>query len=276
MSYKTILVHASDGVAAQWRYRLAADIARLEQARLIGIAPSGLTELLYQFGAACAVIPMSNQDLSFLTENAERELKIFHETVSSEGAVQHEAFVNDNCAAYELPIAARYCDLLIVGLANASDSAVSGKLARSILVHAPCPVLLVPSGQRSGLVPESIVVAWDGSVAASRAIRAALPLLRNARQVSAILFDPQKFSDEDDHSGKRLRAYLRSHGIAASIINGGSSADIGDALLSATNKLGADLLVMGSFGHSRLREIVLGGVTATVLEGASIPVLMSQ
>lgn len=137
-------------------------------------------------------------------------------------------------------------------------------------------MLLVPAGPTVHALPQRVVLAWDNGMAASRAMRAALPFLRRAASVVAVCCEPQKYPLEGEAPGTALAAYLACHGIEVEIITPASGGDARSALLALAEQRSADLLVMGSFGHSRFREIVLGGVTETVLGAAVIPVLMAH
>ena len=278
MTYRSILVHASDAGFSAMRYAMAADMAIAAGAHLSAIAYSGLTEFMYSYGAACALAPMGPQDLAFMTDNARRECDGFLDHVRHLSPTQIETRVSDDAAASALPLAARFCDLLIAGLSNTPAAIGVGNhaLARSLAVHAPCPVLLVPAGPTVHALPQHVMLAWDNGMAASRAVRAALPFLRRAASVVAVCCQPQKYALEGEAPGTALAAYLACHGIEIEIITPASGGDAGSALLALAEQRSADLLVMGSFGHSRFREIVLGGVTETVLGAAVIPVLMAH
>jgi nucleotide-binding universal stress UspA family protein len=184
----------------------------------------------------------------------------------------------DDTAVSALPLAARYCDLLLIGqrTSPADVFADDGSLARTLLVHAPCPVLVVPADCARVSTPQRPLIAWDGSMEASRAVRAAMPLLKWAQQVTIICFPPQKYSVDGGAAGKSLVSYLACHGIDASIVNAPVVPSVGHALLTHAREHAHDLLVMGSFRHSRFREIMLGGATHTVLTETTVPVLMNH
>ncbi|WP_426191557.1 universal stress protein [Massilia sp. DWR3-1-1] len=278
MSYKSILVHACESPSAQLRYRLAAHIALAEGAQLTGIALSGVTEFIYQCGAAGAVLPTVFEDFSFLTEGAERALAEFSSSVRETGLSAVQTVLVDDGAAHGLPLAARYGDLLVLGQSHSPAALVADghALVRALLVHAPCPVLVVPPALADCSLPQRPLIAWDGSLEASRAVRAALPLLRRAGQVAAVTFNAPKYDGGADSIDARLAAYLACHGIALDIVDGGAVDDAGAALLALAQARARDLIVMGSFGHSRFREIVLGGVTQTVLRESTLPLLMAR
>lgn len=281
MSYKSILVHADGAEAAQNRYRLAALIAQAHRAHLTGIATSGLTPFFLRYAAATAMAPLAAEDFSFLTDNAKDNLAIFERGVRQAGVQAPTITLSEQEAWQELPLAARYCDLLVIGRNHASDSLIgdSQSLARSLLVHAPCPVLVVPDAAPAVTAPSRILIAWDGGMEASRALRAALPLLRHAAGVAAATFNPAIALTATDAAATPLAAlsrYLGHHGIAVDALPQADSVNVGRSLLALAERHGIDLIVMGSYTHSRVREVVLGGVTRTMLAESDIALLMSH
>ena len=124
---------------------------------------------------------------------------------------------------------------------------------------------------------EHVVVAWDASREAGRALIDALPLLRRARQVTVMVIDAEKNRRHGAEPGADIGLFLARHGVKVQVLRESASPmDIGNFLLSRLADLDADLLVMGAYGHTRLREIVTGGVTRTLLESMTLPVLMSH
>ena len=165
-----------------------------------------------------------------------------------------------------------YHDLIVVG--RLSDREGPNALAFSAaLWSGRCAVLVSPVSDNVQEPMQHVAVAWNGSAQAGRALRAALPFLRQATEVSVL---QRRGSAED--SG--LKRYLATHGIKQVQFRNYGEARLtgrgwGRALLSETDAIGADLLVMGAYGHSRLREIVLGGATREVMRDARLAVLLS-
>lgn len=289
MSYKSILVHASQGAAGSSGYRLAAAIALAEGARLAAVATSGVTEFLYRYAAATALAPLAPEDLGFLTAAALADLAAFTDAVRGLGLADTPTRINDGVAATALPLEARFCDLLVIGQNHAADTLLADQhaVARTLVAHVPCPVLVVPSAP-SGTpahgaapappvaAPARVLLAWDGSMEASRAVRAALPLLRRAGNVAAVTFNPSHQALEAGAPGAALADYLAHHGIALELLTPSDSGNTGRALLALAAARSTDLIVMGCYSHSRLHEIVLGGVTNTVLAETRVPVLMAH
>lgn len=171
---------------------------------------------------------------------------------------------------------ALYADLLVLGQPGRGEAgdAPAGFVA-SALIDTGRPALVVPSAGAGQRTSGKVLVGWNATPQAARAVTAALPWLRAAKQVHVLedLADPPPGgSGELD-----IAQYLQRHGIVASVHRQRSApAEAGDALLSFACDVDADMLVMGCYGHSRARELVLGGATRTVLETMTLPVLMAH
>jgi nucleotide-binding universal stress UspA family protein len=140
------------------------------------------------------------------------------------------------------------------------------------------PILVVPYAGHFATLGQRVLVGWDASREATRAVGDAMPLLAAAEQVTVLAIDPQAGpGGHGELPGADISLHLARHGVKA-VIERTVSADvpIGDVLLSRAADLGADLLVMGAYGHSRARELLLGGATRTVLGSMTLPVLMSH
>ena len=157
-----------------------------------------------------------------------------------------------------------------------------GKLpARELIIEAALfesgrPVLVVPYIQSGGLKLDRVLVAWDGSRNAARAIADALPLLARAKAVEVVVVagEPGK---SDELPGADIAHHLARHGLKVNLQKIVSpEVDVPNTLLSHAADAGTDFIVMGGYGHSRLREFVLGGATRGVLASMTVPVLMSH
>jgi nucleotide-binding universal stress UspA family protein len=138
-------------------------------------------------------------------------------------------------------------------------------------------VLFVPYAGRFPKLGTRVLVAWNASREAARAVRDALPLLKRARRVDVVAFDPQRSADHGEQPASDIALYLARHGVRASAAQQrGTGIEIGAQILSRAADMEADLIVMGAYGRSRFRERVLGGATRTLLESMTVPVLMSH
>jgi len=172
---------------------------------------------------------------------------------------------------------ARRFDLAIVGQADPeAGSAVEEIIAESTLFESGRPMILVPYIQKAPLKLDNVMVCWDGSRPAARAIGDALPLLAKAGRVEIVIITNER-GKEHEIEGADMGQHLARHGLNVEVhrIVGGNI-DVADALLSHAADSGADFMVMGGYGHSRLREFVLGGVTHSIFRSMTIPALMAH
>ena len=167
-------------------------------------------------------------------------------------------------------------DLLVLGQHDPDAEGRSGApphFATSVLVDSGKPALVLPYVDTGEALGDTVLVAWKPTRESARAVTAALPLLRRARQVHVIAWD--EWEDPDARTPLEIESFLQHHDIAATLHRGvRPSGGLGELLLSQAADLQADLLVMGCYGHGRAREWVLGGVTRTVLRSMTLPVLM--
>lgn len=171
---------------------------------------------------------------------------------------------------------ARRFDLAIVGQAKPEGSAVEAMISESTLFESGRPVIIVPYIQKAPLKLDRVMACWDGSRPAARAIADAMPLLERAGHVEVVIITNER-GKQDEIEGADIGQHLARHGLNVEVnrITRGNI-DVADALLSHSADFGADFIVMGGYGHSRLREFVLGGVTRSVLRSMAVPVLMSH
>lgn len=174
----------------------------------------------------------------------------------------------------------RYTDLVIVG--QMEPALPAGHPARALperlLMAVGRPILLVPYAGAFPTVGERVLVAWNASREATRAVNDALPLLRLASQVSVLVINPRGgVSGDGDVPGADLALHLSRHGVKAEAAwIQADDIDVAAMLLSRASDFQADLIVMGGYGHSRVREIVLGGATRAILHAMTVPTLMSH
>ena len=171
---------------------------------------------------------------------------------------------------------ARRFDVAIVGQAEPETSAVEEIIAESALFESGRPVIVVPYIQKAPLKLDNVMVCWDGSRSAARAIADAMPLLAKSGRVEVVIVTNER-GKQDEIEGADIGAHLARHGLNVEIKRTAlGDIDVADVLLSHAADAGSDLLVMGGYGHSRLREFVLGGVTRSILRSMTAPVLMAH
>jgi nucleotide-binding universal stress UspA family protein len=279
MAYKTILVHVDLSAHAPARIRLAALLARAEGAHLVGAAMTGVARLvrhLYADNVAELTRSVPLELLDRLKDQACQALERFNLLARQYGVASFEPRLSDDDPRDGLAVFSRWADLVVLSQTDPAHMAdVARDLPEHVVLHSSRPVLLVPYAGRYADLDGKALVAWDGSFEASRALGAALPLLRRASEVTIAQFDKGE-PGELAAQAPYLIEWLGRHGIRAAIHERGTEIDAGDALLSFAADLQADLIVMGGYGHARFRELLLGGVTRTVLESMTMPVLMAH
>lgn len=276
MNIKTILVHLDHADRCSARVELAHGIARTQGAHVIGLLPSGLLEGTVPADA----LPTGMTD--YIAESAQylrqRAQGIGEGFRARMGQNSHEVRETDGTTIDSLVAHGRSSDLVIVGQedrASESDVPVRG-LVSQVVLDAGRPVLVVPYAGNFKEVGQEVLLAWDGSRAAAVAMREALPLLAHARRVTLVSFRRTASSQDDALLIPEMTRWLQRHGVQATVEQHVTEIDTSDALLSRVSDLGADLVVMGGYGHSRLRERVLGGVTREVLAHMTVPVLIAH
>ena len=152
-------------------------------------------------------------------------------------------------------------------------------VVEAALFDAHAPVLIVPAEANLPNIaaPRRILLAWNQSAESLRAAKRALPLLRAADYVDVTVVDPPARGPERSDPGRRLCQFLVRHGVKAEVtVLARSRTKVSEVLAQHATDRAADMMVMGAYGHSRLRQAVLGGATRAVLEGTAIPVLMAH
>jgi nucleotide-binding universal stress UspA family protein len=179
-------------------------------------------------------------------------------------------------AADQLGRLSRRFDLAVVGQPERDKSVPDEVVDEGVLFESGRPVIFVPFIQKGGLKLGKIMVCWDGSRAATRAVADALPFLQKAKQVEIVMIAGGK-PKGDEIAGADLGQHLARHGLKVDVKRITSpEIDVPSTILSYAADSGADMIVMGGYGHSRLREFILGGVTRGLLESMTVPVLMSH
>ncbi len=279
MSYKTILVQVDQSAQSIERVKLAAALADAARAHLIGTAMTGISRVVFEAGAFNQHDPAFDHHVRALRQYADKSLENFETAMEKQLGLSTESRLLDDDAVGGLSLQARYADLVVIGQFD-SSAGVPGLMPsfpESVLINCVRPVLVLPSIYRFSALPSHALIAWDGSLNATRAISGALPLLKLADKVSLAIFNPVERADAHGaQPGADMALYLSRQGVQVEVMIRETSIDAGEALLSLCADEGADLLVMGAFGHTRFRELLLGGATRHILDAMTVPVLMSH
>jgi len=276
MSYKTILVHIDPGKRCATRVEVAIRLAQKHNAHLVALHASAPFEppgyVLAEMGPAI----IEAQKHATAAELARTESEFVKQT-SAAGlrSAEWRTAVDDPVDAMTLH--ARYADLVVIGQGEISDgSNIAADFPARLVLAAGRPVLILPCVGKFATLGKRVLVAWNASREATRAVTDAIPLLQLAETVHVMAVNPSP-GEHGKVPGADIGLYLARHGVRVDVkTDHGAEIDVGNELLSRAADLDADLIVMGGYGHSRLKEWVLGGATRTILESMTAPVLMSH
>jgi nucleotide-binding universal stress UspA family protein len=276
MSYKTILVHVDHSPHCEARVRAAAALALEQGAHLTGSAMSGLARVVYADYSADLGLAMIADQMAMLRERAETALARFEAIASSMGVPSYERRMVEDDPEGGLALQARYADLVVVSQPDPEDvcSRLYPGLPAYVMLASGRPVLVVPHDSSAARGGARVLLAWNASREAARAVSAALPLLQAASAVSVAIFNPGLAHGAQP--GADIALYLARHGVKVDVSVHHSDIEVGEALLSLAADQQSDLIVMGGYGHTRFRELVLGGATRTLLNSMTVPVLMAH
>ena len=276
MAMKSILLHLERDQRNDERTRIAIDLAVRHQAHLVGLFAHSEPRY-YGFGAADASLMQEIIDRAANEAlEAGRVLRAAFEGAAAAARVSFEWRSEAGSTPGKLVRHAYCSDLLVLGQFDPTETNqfVDPTLASDVVLAASCPVLIVPNSGAFENVGRNVIVAWNGSREGSRSVRDALPILRTADRVIVCSVGPPA---ADHIAGADAATHLARHGVSAEAVSAGDdSADVGAALLAAAADDGMDLLVMGAYGHARIREYLLGGVTRTMLRDMTLPISLSH
>jgi nucleotide-binding universal stress UspA family protein len=271
MTYKDIAVYQSDDAHSDDRLAVGVTLAKEFGADLTGVYV--LTQpVIPSFIQAEIPTEMIEQRYNEIRQQAQSRKEVFDSKLAEDDV--HGTFMMMEGDAVEAATGvALYTDLVIVGQPDPDHPVPDDGVAEGLLMACGRPVLMMPYVGPRKSFGKRIMVAWSGTREGSRAVHDALPLLQLAEEVIVYEVNP----DEGAFSGEDLCDHLRRHGVNATAKHTvAHDLSIGDILLSAIADHSIDLLVMGGYGHSRLRELALGGATRQVMHEMTCPVLMSH
>ncbi len=276
-SYKTLLVHYDAGRTSQRRLETAIQVAAPSEAHIVCL-----------FALDVHPIPSHAFEAKDMMIEAQKRIRAeqlaaaragYDEVLRRTGYAKCEWRETSADALGAVALASRYADLVVIGQQNDEwPSGVSNELERALALTTGRPVLVVPYAFEQRELAKRVMVAWDASREAARAVRDALPLLDRASQVHVVTVDARSTPEgHGEEPGADIALFLARHGVKVTVSRQDSAGvDIGNVLLSRAADLQSDLIVSGAWGHSRLQEFVLGGVTRTLLGSMTVPVLMSH
>lgn len=278
MSYKTIVVHLDTSPNAHPRLEIALRLAKQFGAHLTGAFAvfSPDPRSLYVMAGTAEYYQQHEETRAERRAALER---LFHAELRR-AEVSGEWVACDESASLAVPRAARCADLIVAGQDNPGDpeSYVGDFFPENLILSCGRPVLLVPYASNARSTGGRVLVAWDGSREATRAVHDALPFMRTASSATILTVNGVHESERGRIPGADIATVLARHGVRVEVadLETGPGGSVGEVLLSQLADSGADLLVMGAYGHARWRELVMGGATRTILRSMTVPALMSH
>lgn len=270
MAIKDLLVYLDTWEGSAKRLEAAIDLAANIRASVSALYVIRLLDLQpYMMG------PISADILEADRERRLKEAEFVKQKVAEladRRGVPVEMRIAEGVAAPLLCLHGHYSDVIVAGPGGETDD---GGMAAEALLGSGRPVLVVPKDGIKETIGDNIFVAWSASRESTRALHDALPLLCAANQVYVGLFNPDQSGNGEP--GQDVARHLARHGVNVTVVSEVTSElSVGDAIMNKAKVLGCDMVVMGGYGHSRLREFAFGGVTRDVLTNAALPVFMSH
>ena len=275
MAFKDILVQVDDSPRAAERLDLALRLAAAHQAHLVAL------NVRFRSAMPVAVTAQLGDQMDLILARGDAAAaacaKALVESCPVAGGASVEWRDVEGDLVDTVALHARYSDLVVVGQSVEGTDAVPA-LADSLLLTVGRPVLVVPYAGKFPSLGRRVLVAWNASREATRAVHDALPILEWADLVHVMAINPSRGrTGHGDIPGADIGLHLSRHGVNAVCEHiTADDLDAGDMLLSRAADEDADLIVMGGYGHSRMRELVLGGVTRHLLSHMTVPVLFSH
>jgi nucleotide-binding universal stress UspA family protein len=272
MTLKDLLVFVDDRPTSAERIKVAATLARRHDAHLTGVHVAGYGPMPPILdGIAVDQVIAAQEEVARAA--AARAEELFREAMRREG-LRHAWRAERGPVASTAARQASCADLAIAGQPVPGED--NWLLPEDVTLLSGRPVLVVPYAGRFDRVAENPLIAWKPTREAARAVNDALPLLKAAKRATILVVDPDPDADSET-PGNALAVHLSRHGIDATVERTVSDGiPVADVVLSRAADLSADLLVMGCYGHSRMRELVLGGMTRDIIDRMTLPVLMSH
>jgi nucleotide-binding universal stress UspA family protein len=277
MSYKTILTVTGPGFG-DGDLKLTAGLCEQVKAHL--------SVLVIALAAPPPIGTAGNLSVAWLEEREEDMRRLDARTAAVSALLAGNALSADVISDYAelgrgdeaIGRRARYADLTVLGPDVLAGATLKEKTIEGALFSSGKPLLLVPEGSSPTLKPKRVLVAWDSRIEASRAVRESLEMLKGADDVRLVLVDPVQGEEyHGEEPGADAAAYLARHGVKVTIDRlPRMNRSVADVLRQHAQDNATELMVMGAYGHSRLRERLFGGVTKSMLDQSSVPILMAR
>ncbi len=277
MTYKTILVHIDAGNRCPARVDIAIRLALQYDAHLIGLNALTLIEIPGYVQAEVAGMKLVEFQKRYAGEQAAHGKTIFSKALAASAPASSEWRTTGLDAVDAVTLHGRYADLIVLGQPNPADNpGVGSSFAEHVVLEAGRPVLMIPYAGNFATIGGRVLVGWNGSREATRAVTDAIPFLQRAEVVHVIVIQPHA-GEHGAMPGSDIALYLARHGVHVEVhVDHAGEIDVGNEMLSRAADFSADLIVMGAYGHSRFRELVMGGASRTLINSMTVPVLLSH
>jgi nucleotide-binding universal stress UspA family protein len=277
MGYKTILVHCDASRGTAGRLGIAVDLADRFAGHVVGLHVRQAFQAPAFTDAGPAMDSLYRTYETTMRAEEAMATAAFRDAVGNQG-ISSEWRVADGYVDEILAAEARVADLVIVGQAepDSPPTATPDDLAEDIAMAAECPVLIVPYIGAAKPPGKTVMLCWNDSREAKHAAVGALPLLAAADKVIVLIIDPRASRGREE-PGADVAVWLARHGVKVTVQrDSAADSDVGGVILSRAADHDIDLIVMGIYGHSRMRERVLGGASRTLLASMTAPLLVAH
>jgi len=281
MGFKDILVYVDGSPQGYATLTTAAELSRRFHAYLIGLHVIGLTLPSYDPTTYLDRTPGSPLigPIREAAQQVARECETRFQDQLQQSGIKGEWHLDEGMVADSVAREARYVDLAVVTQVDAANRPLGTRryVPQEVLLSSGRPVLVAPHSGEAGKFGEHVLIGWNGSRESARAVNDALPFLKAATTVTVLAVDPQRAYEGEAVIVGDIVPHLTRHGVNA--VNAECERRASGTcatLLGYAADCGADMLVIGGYGHSRLRALILGGVSRGVLELVTLPVLMSH
>lgn len=281
MAYKDLLVHLDDSEACAYRIEAAVALAKRHKAKVSGVALALESTISSYIGFSFPASLIKAQS-DIVLASAESAVEKFTK-MAADAEVECSSEIIQ-CSAPKAPVRlsylARHADLSFMGQPNPDDAGAAflESLLDGVLFASGRPVYVVPYIGRPKTTIRRAVVAWDGGKKVVRALNDAIPLLQGRGETVILVINPeQRQSVHGAHPGRNIAEHLEKHEVKARVeVQVVTEATPDNIMLNYLSDAGADLLIMGAYGHSKLREKAFGGVTNAIMHQMTAPVFMSE
>jgi nucleotide-binding universal stress UspA family protein len=285
MIIKDILVHLDTTPRSDLRLGAAAELASRHEAHLTALHVAELPSPAMFYGDPSGFVDarLVDEMMGKMRETANKDARPvearFRERLRRDG-IEGEWRMVEGWAVEIVALHARYADLTIVGQPDPKDTSftTARQVPIATLLSSGRPILVLPYAGEFATIGQTVLIGWKSSREAARAVNDALPLLRNAQKVTVLTINPERgIGGDGGVPAADIVLHLARHGVKAEAAHTvATDVPDGDVLLNYADDIGADLIVIGGYGHSRIREFAFGGVTHTLLTTMTVPVFLSH